>query len=281
MDATELRRASRDVWEAMAAGWDERHAYFEEIARPVTERMLELLEPERGQTILDLAAGTGVAGFAAAELVGSEGRVIVSDFAHGMVEAASRHATRLGLANVECRVLDAEALDLPDDAVDGVLCRWGYMLMADPAKALAETRRVLRRGGRLACAVFTGPDENAWGALPVRVLVEWGHMPPPQTGVPGIFALADRDQLRELFTIAGFSEPKVDEVAFTWRFADPGTYWTFLQTAAGAVAIVLDRLDEDERSRVGDEIRVRAGAFAGEAGIELPAVSLVLAADRR
>jgi SAM-dependent methyltransferase len=279
VDATEFRRASREVWEAMAAGWDERHAYFEEIARPVTERMLERLEPRPGQTILDIAAGTGVAGFAAAGLVGSEGRVIVSDFARGMVEAASRHATRLGLSNIECRVLDAEALDLPDDAVDGAICRWGYMLMADPAKALAETRRVLRRGGRLACAVFTGPAENTWGALPVGVLVERGHMPPPEAGAPGLFALADRGRLRKLVVEAGFAEADAEEVPFTWRFAGPDDYWRFLQEAAGAVKIVLDQLDPDERSRVGDEVRRRAASFGGSDGIELPGVSLVVSAS--
>jgi ubiquinone/menaquinone biosynthesis C-methylase UbiE len=119
MDPPGLRRASHAVWEAMAAGWDERHAYFEETARPVTERMLERLAPTPGQTILDLAAGTGVAGFSAATLVGSRGRVIVSDFAESMVEAAVRRAAVLRLENVECRVLDAEQLDMPDSSVDG------------------------------------------------------------------------------------------------------------------------------------------------------------------
>ena len=50
--------------------------------------------------------------------------------------------------------MDAEKMDLEDDSVDGVICRWGYMLMADPAAALAETRRVLRDGGRLAFSVW-------------------------------------------------------------------------------------------------------------------------------
>src|SRR4029450_13265076 len=107
-------------------------------------------------------------------------------------------------------VLDGEHLDLADDAVDGVICRWGYMLMADPAAALRETRRVLRPGGRLAFAVFTGPDENPWGALPAAVLVERGHMPPPEAGAPGLFALADR--LSQLLAQAGFSEPRFEEV---------------------------------------------------------------------
>jgi ubiquinone/menaquinone biosynthesis C-methylase UbiE len=278
MDATEFRRRSRAVWEAMAPGWDSRHAYFEEIARPVTDLMLKRLAPEPGQTILDLAAGTGVTGFAAAGVVGGEGRVIVSDFAEPMVEAAKRHAATVGLTNVECRVLDAEQLDLADDAVDGVICRWGYMLMADPAAALRETRRVLRPGGRLAFAVFTGPDENPWGALPAAVLVERGHMPPPEAGAPGLFALADRSRLSQLLAQAGFSEPRFEEVAFTWRFADQDAFWTFLSEAAGAITIVLDRLDDHERLRVGQEIRERVEAFDGPNGIELQGVSLVASA---
>jgi SAM-dependent methyltransferase len=278
MDATDFRRRSRAVWEAMAPGWDSRHAYFEEIARPVTDLMLERLAPERGQTILDLAAGTGVAGFAAAGVVGSEGRVIVSDFAEQMVDAAARHAARLGLTNVECRVLDAEQLELADGAVDGVVCRWGYMLMADPAAAFRETRRVLRQGGRLAFAVFTGPEENPWGSLPVAVLVEQGHMPRPEAGAPGLFALADRDRLSGLLAEAGFSQPRFEEVAFTWRFANADAFWTFLNEAAGAITIVLDRLDHDERLRAGQEIRRRAEAFAGPNGVELGGVSLVASA---
>jgi SAM-dependent methyltransferase len=262
----------------MAPGWDDRHAYFEERALAVSERMLELLAASPGQTILELAAGTGVVGFAAAPVVGSDGRVIVSDFSEAMVEAAARHAEALGLENVECRVLDAERLDLPDDDVDGVLCRWGYMLLSDPEAAFAETRRVLRPNGCLSCAVFGGPEQNPWVALPSRVLNERGHMPPPDSSAPGVLALADHERLRRLFAGAGFSEPLIDEVAFTWRFPDTDAYWDFLTDAAGAIALVLDRLDDDEREGVREEIAARVAPHTGVAGIELPAVSIVAAA---
>jgi SAM-dependent methyltransferase len=263
----------------MAPGWDDRHTYFEETAQPVTERMLERLAPARGDTILELAAGTGVAGFAAAQLVGPGGRVIVSDFSEAMVEAAERHAAEVGLENVEFRTLDAERLELPDDAVDGVLCRWGYMLLADPAAALAETRRVLRHGGHVSSAVFAGPEDNPWASLPSRVLQERGHVPPPEVGAPGILALADRDRLRRLFAGAGFSEPHIEEVAFTWRFADVSDYWEFLTGVAGAIAMVLGRLDEDERGRVREQIADRVAPFDSAAGIALAGVSLVASAS--
>jgi ubiquinone/menaquinone biosynthesis C-methylase UbiE len=204
--------------------------------------------------------------------------VIVSDFSEAMVEAAKRHAAELGLENVEFRVLDAQQLDLPDEAVDGILCRWGYMLMADPALALVETRRVLRRNGRLSCAVFAAPEQNPWAALPSRVLQERGHMPPLEAGAPGILALADRDRLRRLFAGARFSDPQVEEVAFTYRFADANDYWEFLTSAAGAIAMILGRLHQDELGRVREQVSARAASFRSAGGIALPGVSLVASA---
>jgi ubiquinone/menaquinone biosynthesis C-methylase UbiE len=279
MDAADYSRASHAVWEAMAPGWDERHAYFEETARPVTDKMLELLDASPGDAILELAAGTGVVGFSAARLVGPTGRVIVSDFSEAMVEVASRRAGELGLDNVDCRVLDAERLDLPDGSVDGVLCRWGYMLMADAAAALRWTRRVLRADGRVACAVFAGAEQNPWAALPSRVLQQRGHTPPPEAGAPGILALADQDRLRRLFTEAGFSDPAIEEVGFGYRFAGLDDYWEFLNDVAGGIAMVLNRLGEDERERIRGEIAEQLGVFADSGEIELPATSLVVSAS--
>jgi ubiquinone/menaquinone biosynthesis C-methylase UbiE len=278
MDAAEFKRTSHAVWESMAPGWDARHAYFEQTARAVSERMLERLAPRPGQTVLELAAGTGTLGFAAAAAVGSNGRVIVSDFSAAMVEAARRHAAALGVRNVECRVLDAERLDLPDGEVDGVLCRWGYMLMADPAAALAETRRVVRRGGRVSCAVFGAGDANPWVALPSRVLQERGHLPQAGTGGPGILALGDEDRLRALLTTAGFDDLAIDRVQFSFRFADADDYAGFLTGVAGAIAMVLDGLGDDERGGVLSQIAARLSPHDTGAGIELPAECLVAAA---
>ena len=139
--------------------------------------------------------------------MGEEGGVICTDFSPEMLEAAKRNGKAHGLESVEYRVLDAERMDLPDDSVDGVVCRWGYMLMADPAAALSETNRVLRDGGTLGFAVWQAPDRNAWAAVPGMILVQRGHMPPPEPGAPGMFALGDSDRIRELVTGAGFGDP--------------------------------------------------------------------------
>ncbi len=122
-----------------------------------------------GQRVLELAAGLGETGMLAAELVAPLGGVVVSDQAEAMLEGARARALELGLSNVEFQVLNAEWIDLPVASVDAVLCRWGYMLMADPAAALAETRRVLRPGGRVALAVW-----DALAAQPVGAAARAG-----------------------------------------------------------------------------------------------------------
>lgn len=278
MQPEELRRASEAVWSRMAPGWDERHAELDRAARPVVERMLERLAPVPDDALLDVAAGTGLVGLAAAPLVGERGRVVLGDFAEPMVRAARRRAAEAGLGNVECRVLDAERLDLPDDAFDGVLCRWGLMLMGDPAAALAECRRVLRPGGALSAAVFSGPEENPWAALPGAVLRAGGHVAPPQPGEPGILALADRGRLADLVRSAGFGEPRIEAVPFELSFPDREAYWGFLTEAAGVVAAVIDGLDDDDRAAVRTAIDDAVAPFAGPGGVRLPAVSLVVSA---
>ena len=104
-------------------------------------------------------------------------------------------------------------------------------------------------------------------------------MPPPEAGAPGILALADRDRVRRLFTGAGFSDPKIEEVAFTWEFRDVDDYWEFLAGAAGAIAVVLGRIGVDERRQVREQIADRVASFVSAGRVELPAVSLVASAS--
>jgi ubiquinone/menaquinone biosynthesis C-methylase UbiE len=257
IDLDEYREASHAVWERIAANWDSERAYIYSVTGPVSQRMVERVGPEPGDTVLDLAAGTGDTGFLAAAMIGDEGTLISTDFAAGMVEAARGVGTQLGLGNVQYRVLDAEHIDLDDSSIDRVLCRFGYMLMADPAAALGETRRVLRDEGRLCFAVWTTPEKNPWAFLSGVVLVERGHLPPPEPEAPGIFALADPERVRELVTGAGFAEPEIEQVEIAWPYADADEHWGFTRKLAGPLADAIDRLDEDERESVRAEVRSR------------------------
>ncbi|HWX73693.1 MAG TPA: methyltransferase domain-containing protein [Solirubrobacteraceae bacterium] len=274
MASADYRKHSYEIWQAMAAGWDQQRQRMWEVSHPVSERMLEALQAQPGQTILELAAGTGETGFAAARAIGPEGRLISTDFAPEMVAAARRESERLGLENVEHREMDAEQMPLGDDSVDGVLCRWGFMLMADPARALAETRRVLRDGGRLALSVWGPPQRNGWASIPGRALAEHVGAPPPDPDSPGMFALADSERVRSLLRDAGLGEPRLEEVEVTWRFADFDDFWRFVTELAGGLAIVLRAMPEQDRGAVRESIERAVEGFRSGDGLEFPGVAL-------
>jgi SAM-dependent methyltransferase len=278
MDADEHRRATLETWERMAPGWERWRAHIEETAAPVREWLLRELAPRPGDTVLELAAGTGETGFAAAALVGESGRVVSTDLSPAMVEVARRRAAELGLSNVEHRVLDAERIELEDGSVDGVLCRFGYMLMPDPAACLRETRRVLRAGGRLALAVWRGAERNPWISIAGRVLVERGHVPPPEPGAPGIFALADAERLRALLAGAGFTAQRVEEIPVRFRYDDVDDYVRRAKDTGGIFATAWSEVSEREQAALRAKLAEAFAPFQADGGFELPGVALAASA---
>ncbi len=266
IDLDAYREQSLETWGQMAPGWQDRRDWMMGITGRVNDWLVQKADPQPGQTVLDIAAGTGDLGFAVAERVGPEGHVISTDFAPEMVDVARRFGEARGLENVEYRVLDAERMDLGDDSVDGAVCRWGYMLMADPAAALKETRRVLRDGGPLAFAVWRTPDRNPWAGIPGMTLVQRGHMPAPEPGAPGIFALGEPDRIRELVTGAGFGEPELEEIAFEFRYADSEDLWDVLIRIAGPLARVVKALPDDEREATREAIMENITEYRNEDG---------------
>ena len=164
---------------------------------PVAEALVAALPASFGDTVLDLAAGTGDVTEA---LANNGARVISTDVSPVMVEAARRR----GISGVDHRVMDMQAIELPDSSVDAVVSRYGYMLVPDPALALRETRRVLRPGGRLAFATWAPAKRNPWATAYGPVLIERGLLEAPKPDEPGQFSLGEPARIEELVRGAGF-----------------------------------------------------------------------------
>ncbi len=279
IDLERYRDSSLDSWDRFSGNWEREREYVRSRTGGLGDRLIERLDPQRGDAVLELAAGTGDVGFAAAERIGDDGKLISTDFAPGMVDAARRGGERAGLGNVEYRVLDAERMDLDDSSVDGVLCRFGYMLMADPATALSGTRRVLRDGGRLSFAVWATPERNQWASIPGMTLVELGYLPPPDPGAPGIFAMGDPDRIRELVTGAGFGEPDIEEVPIRWDYDDAGEHWAKTLAFAAPIADAYNAIDEGEQERVRSAVIKRTAERLAADESALDGVALAVLAE--
>jgi ubiquinone/menaquinone biosynthesis C-methylase UbiE len=137
-----------EIWDSVAPGWEANAGFVEEQLAPATDALLEAAGIGEGDAVLDLAAGPGGAGLAAAQRVGSSGRVVLSDVAGEMVAVAARRAS--ADARVSTAVFDQSAIGFGDASFDAVINRHGLLFVEDPAAVVVEAVRVLRPGGRYA-----------------------------------------------------------------------------------------------------------------------------------
>ena len=259
-------------WEQVAPAWERNRERVFETFRSSSEWLLRAAEIGEGATVLELAAGPGETGFLAADRVGPSGRVISTDVAPTMVEAARRGAEARGLGNVEAVVMDAQKLDLGDDAVDAVICRLGMMLVADPTRAFAEVRRVLRPGGRFAYTTIGVPDQNQWMGVMMWALVENGH----QLGAEdpfafgGPFSLASPDRNVELLLAAGFDDAQADVLGGVFRFESADDYWNIQTTLAEPVRVAIETMDDEQAAAVRSTLDQMLAPFGVDGGLALP-----------
>ena len=269
----DFRAESRKRWGDQAAGWEAHRDLLRTATMPVSAWMIDAIDPQPGHTLLELAAGTGDTGLLAAELIEPGGTLICSDFAPEMLRVAQRRAEELGIDNVRFKQIDAEtSIDLEAAGLDGALCRFGYMLMADPESALRETRRVLKPGARVALAAWTGPDDNPWSVLPTRELIERGAAEPPDPGAPGQFAWGREGLIAEHLEAAGFTEHHVETLEFTMDYGSTDAWWASQSDMSGRFAAALRQAPEEDVAAVRAAVERHAARFAADEGtLRIPA----------
>jgi SAM-dependent methyltransferase len=201
--------------------------------------------------------------------------VIATDLSPVMVEAARRRE----IPDAEHRVMDMQAIELPDSSVDGVVSRYGYMLVPDPALALRETRRVLRQGGRLAFATWAPANRNPWATAYGPVLIERGLLEPPRPDEPGQFFLGDPARIEELVRGAGFADLAVTEVPVVFRAESWAEYRRIVSSLAALMRQVLEGLDDAARAEVDEAAKARIEPYSSGEGYELPGLTLVTTAS--
>jgi len=260
MDARLQNRIQRYGWNCAVDLYD---AAWADQLRPGQDLMLALAGLRRAERVLDVACGTGLVSFRAADMVGPEGSVLGTDISERMVEEAERRAT--GRPGVGFRRLSAEDRDLDGSGFDAALCAFGLMYAPDPVAALGAMRRALKPGGRTAVVV--------WGA---RARCGWAEIFPivdarvKSEVCPLFFQLGSNGVLAAALEAAGHGDVVVERITAVLRYEtdDDALMAAF---AAGPVALAYSKFPPEVRQAAHAEYLASIEAFRHGEGYALPA----------
>lgn len=257
-------------------GWDRAVVAYEQGWRtqlePAQSLMLDMVDPQPGERVLDVACGTGLVSFRAAEAVGAAGAVVGTDISERMVETARGIAAEHDVDNASFERADAEQMPFADATFDAAVCGLGLMYVPDPTKALSEMRRLLRPGGRAAAAVWGARQNCGWAEIfPItdaRVASEV---------CPLFFHLGTRDVLARTFAAAGFTDIRSGRLRTTLHYASAADA---LNAAfrGGPVTLAYSRFDDATRRAVHAEYLASIGAYRAGDGYRIPGEFVVVAA---
>ncbi|MCA1827975.1 MAG: methyltransferase domain-containing protein [Myxococcales bacterium] len=238
------------LWnESNAARWLKLGDAMTRPLEPFGQAAIEALTPRRGEKVLDIGCGTGETTRALAALTGD---ALGIDVCEPFVEIArSKGGARYLLADAQTHRFD-EQFDL-------LFSRFGVMFFDDPAAAFANLHSALRRGARVALAVWGPWQENQWAAIPIDVLREL--MPAPDPAGPGPFGLADEAKLRRV--LAGFANVSIQRLERPFevdpaQLADQGPAAAVLRQS-GASAEIRSRFIDGVTRALGGKVPKAVG----------------------
>jgi SAM-dependent methyltransferase len=254
----------------------------EERARmmaPVTARMLALAKIHEGARVLELGAGAGEVALLLGAAVGSGGSVLAVDVSPYMVEATIDAARAARLPQVDARIADAQALDLPAEAFDAAIARNVLMFVEDLQGTLSSVRRLLRKGGRFVASTWAEPEVNGLVAIVFELIRGHGHEPDRSLELVRAFSLSDPTALGASFARAGFVEVSVERVSSVRSFAGCDAVMALVRENP-SYSELLGSVNSDDREAILDRIRARCESLAAEDGsMCFPIELLVIAAE--
>jgi SAM-dependent methyltransferase len=246
---------------------------------PCATILLARLGLRRGQTLLDVACGTGIVVRLAAPLLGPTGLVVGRDLNEAMVQRARLHTLPPDSARVDLGVSPAAPLDLDDASVDAITCQQGLQFFPEPDAALAEMRRCLRSSGRVAIAVWFGIDQcPLWAALEAGLTEQFGAE--RAAGIRRPFSWPGADALVDALAGGGFADIRMSDHTLVMHF-EGGVRQAMRALVSTPFAADVDALDAVDHDRMMRTVMHHLGrSTALDEMVDIPARTLIATAAR-
>jgi ubiquinone/menaquinone biosynthesis C-methylase UbiE len=243
---TEEHAAPPEAWDAIAEGYD-RYVAPQEV--DLANEALRLVGLKAGERFLDVAAGTGGLGLPAARL---GAHVLATDWSAAMIKRLEARVREEGLSNVQARVTDCHALDLPDDSFDVTGSQFGVMLVPEQPRALREMARVTKPGGRVFVLAYGQPAELDFLQIFIGALkaVHPDFPGLPDDPPPLEFQAADPDVLHRRLTDAGLRDVRVERTAERPTFSSGQEIWDWVLYGNPIPGALVAEFSHEQRARL-------------------------------
>lgn len=249
-------------------GWDKAALYYETFwqkqLQPAQQLLLQLANLQKGENVIDIACGTGLVSFPAAEMIDQSGLLLGTDISDKMVEIATALAIEKKLPQARFERMDAEELKIEAETYDVALCGLGLMYVPEPIKALKEMYRVLKPGGRAIAAVW-GPRANCGWAEIFEIV----DRRVTSEVCPMFFNLGNGDSLQTHFAAAGFKDLGTERINTLLEYSS-GEEACGAAFAGGPVALPYNKFSNEIKEEVHAEYLASIQPFKRGDGYAIP-----------
>jgi ubiquinone/menaquinone biosynthesis C-methylase UbiE len=252
------------MWEQRATGYANG---FEALTALTIGPLLDAVGARTGSDLLDIGTGPG---FVAAAAATRGANVTGIDVADAMVEIAQAR-----VPTGSFRRASAEELPIPDDSFDAVVGNFVLLHLGHPDRAVTETRRVLRGGGRCAFTVWDSPTVNRALGVFHDAVERAGVAPPADVpSGPPMFSLGESGAFATLLGDAGFEAISVAQCAGEMR-ADPAAWWTATLTSTPRTGSLISRQTPAVQAEIRAHYDELVAPYADGAEVVLPVSAVV------
>ncbi|HYP88237.1 MAG TPA: methyltransferase domain-containing protein [Polyangiaceae bacterium] len=258
-------------WNAIATAYDE--VWFGQLPE-LTDAAIELLAPERGDRVLDVAAGPGTL---AVRLAPRVGHVMAIDFAETMLVRLRGHIMRSRLPNLEARLMNGEDLQFEDSSFDAAISLFGVFLFDDRAQGLSEMFRVVVPGGHVLFSSWAPPEQNTLIGAGLAALREaLPDLPRPSGPLPTQIPENCASELEAI----GFEQVATQLFEKSVRFESVADYWRSFERASAPLLVLKEKLGADVYTQAVERAKAALRASWGESAIELQCSAILTIGER-
>jgi len=221
LNPEQIKQNIKASFDLVASGYDTpAMRYFPFSA----DHLADSLKAKRGERVLDVACGTGMAAIAIATMLGPEGRLQAIDISDKMLDKALVNIKKAGLTNIDLHTMDAENLEFKSQYFDAASCAFGLFFLPDMAKGVKEIFRVLKPGGRFIYSSFSTQAFSPLADLFREHVTDYGINIPDNSWR----LLSDESTCLELLRDAGFEQTQIDKKQLGYHLASSLDWWEIL-----------------------------------------------------